>query len=172
MSDLVKILKEVIDESTSTISHLNDYAFEIGIISDHTTRKKSKRKSKLKLKKSKDITNAELMFIHEHGSKLKHIPKRPVLGMTLNYAKTYLLPKEIPRLIDNCIDKHWDINTLEKELKKIAIKLQNYARWIIYQSDKLAPNKKSTIRAKKSDRPLLNTGQLARSITCRVVKIK
>ena len=51
--------------------------------------------------------------------------------------------------------------------------MENYARDIIYLNDgRLAPNTPKTIKGKKEigNHPLFRTGQLARSISCRLVK--
>ena len=81
---------------------------------------------------------------------------------------------------------------MSKELQKFCLELENYARDIIYSNDgRLAPNSES-VAAKKREKairnartvadrqaamqdsgnhPLFDTGQLARSITCQLVKI-
>lgn len=143
---------------------LPNYVIEIGVLSTET-----KRKEVVKV----GLTNAELMFIHENGSALRHIPARPVLKMTFDWAKSSDL---IPKTIANCIGAYIATNSLDavdKEMNKFCLKLQNYARQIIYKNDgRLAPNAPSTIARKGDNHPLFDTGQLARSITCRAVRIK
>ena len=151
------------------LRELKNYYFEIGV--PEVTRKNEG---------SSGVTNAQLMFIHENGSPLRNIPSRPVLQMTIEYAKANILPK----LIDNCINAILNgksMNDVELILNKAAIKIQKYARQLIYSNDgRLAANAISTQRAKgmKVDKtgntlinhPLFDTGQLARSIICRVSK--
>ena len=112
------------------------------------------------------------MFIHENGSPLRNIPARPVLQMTLDYANKNLVEPTVDKCVKIILDNGPDEALVERELNKLAIKLENYARKIIYSNDgRLAPNAPSVAARKKGgNHPLFNTGQLARSITCRVVK--
>lgn len=149
-----------VNSLTKSLSVLSDYRFEIGIFTS-----KSKRKVLV------GVTNAELMFIHENGSPLRNIPSRPVLQMTLQYASANLLPKTVNKCIDLVLAGYSE-DDIKRELDKLAIQIENYARKIIYSNDgRLAPNAPSTIARKGDNHPLFDTGQLARSITCRVIKI-
>lgn len=149
-----------VNSLTKSLSMLSDYRFEIGVFTS-----KSKRKVLV------GVTNAELMFIHENGSPLRNIPSRPVLELTLQYANSNLLSKTVSKCIDLILAGYSE-DDVKRELEKMAIRMENYARHIIYSKDpRLAPNAPSTIARKGSDVPLLDTGQLARSITCRVIKI-
>ena len=151
-------MKEIYD----AVKKLPEYQIEIGVISIH-----SKRKEKVRI----GLTNAELMFIHENGSPLQHIPARPVLDMTIRYANQNLLPRTLDKCITEYI-KNFDESAIEKELNKLCIRMENYARHIIYDNDgRLAPNSPRVAASKGGNHPLFNTGQLARSITCRLVKI-
>lgn len=139
-----------------------DYEIEIGVVSKDTGRKEVVKVG---------ITNAELMFIHENGSPLRSIPARPVLQMTLEYTQQNLLDKTLDKIYDGMFYKDWVGADVEKELNKMCMKMENYARDIIYSNDgRLIPNAPSVAKAKKGNHPLFDTGQLARSITCRVVK--
>ena len=152
-------MKEIYD----AVKKLPEYQIEIGVISIH-----SKRKEKVRI----GLTNAELMFIHENGSPLRHIPARPVLQMTLDYANRELLQPTIAKCIDAFLDSGLKESAIERELNKLCIQMENYAREIIYSNDgRLAPNAPSVAAKKKGNHPLFDTGQLARSITCRLVKI-
>lgn len=152
-------MKEIYD----AVKKLPEYQIEIGVISVH-----SKRKEKVRI----GLTNAELMFIHENGSPLRHIPARPVLQMTLDYANRELLQPTIVKCIDAFLDSGLKESAIEQELKKLCIRMENYAREIIYSNDgRLAPNAPSVAAKKKGNHPLFDTGQLARSITCQLVKI-
>ena len=161
MDDIQQILEEAYKNVLDAYNSINDYKIEIGVISSNTNRKE---------KFNVGITNAELMFIHENGSPIRNLPSRPVLQLTLQYTINSLLPQTLKRIEEGCFKHSWTKNDVELELKKMCIRMQNYAKNIIYRSDLLAPNKPTTIKAKGSDRPLLDTGQLARSITCRLIK--
>lgn len=162
-------VSDVLDEQLNTIKNINDYAIEIGVISGKT-------KEKVRV----GITNAELMYIHENGSPLKHLPARPVLDMTIKYTQSTLLGSTLDTCLDGVINKDWTENDVEKELSRMCIKMENYARDIIYLNDgRLAANAPSTQAAKGKrskdkkpyNHPLFDTSQLARSITCRLVRL-
>lgn len=143
---------------------LGPYYVEIGVISGKS---KNSRKETAKM----GVTNADLMFIHENGSHVNNIPKRPVLQMTIDYAKKELLPEYIYKACSNYISSGFKREAFEKPLKQMCIKMEGYARDIIYSNDgRLTPNAPSTIRKKGDNHPLFDTGQLARSITCRLVQ--
>lgn len=140
---------------------LPEYIIEIGVISIH-----SKRKEKVRV----GVTNAEIMFIHENGSALRRIPARPVLQMTLDYTNANLLKTTLDKAIDAYLASNFDEKKIEDELKKMCIRMENYAREIIYSNDgRLAPNAPSVAIPKGGNHPLFNTGQLARSITCQLI---
>ena len=140
---------------------LGEYYIQIGVISAET-----KRKTIIDV----GLTNAELMYIHENGSAFNNLPARPVLEKTIKYAKTTLLDKTLKNCIDG-ITHGWDRQQIEDELNKLCMRMQNYARKGMLRNELgLAPNKPSTIKRKGSDVPLVDTGQLARSITCQLVR--
>lgn len=152
-------MNNLFNEILKEFEKLPSYDLELGVISSNSSRKNEE-----------GITNAELMFIHENGSPLQHIPARPILDITINYTDKQLLEK----IIDNSIiafSKNFDKNDFKKELDKNAIRIENIARKIIYSNEGiLAANSPSVAKAKGGNHPLFDTGQLARSITCRVVE--
>lgn len=153
-------VKTALSKWASQFNVISKFRLEIGVFTG-----KSHRKVQV------GITNAELMFIHENGSPLRNIPARPVLQMTLDYANKNLVEPTVDKCVKIILDNGPNEAMIEQELNKLAIKLENYARKIIYLNDgRLAPNAPSVAKAKGGNHPLFNTGQLARSITCRVVK--
>ena len=147
------------------------YYIEIGVFVENGKRKKDAKKSKSSDTVKLGINNAELMYIHENGSPLNHIPKRPVLKMTIDYAKKYLLKDTLAKAVKSYVENGFDLKAYERELTKMCLKMENYARDIIYSNDgRLAPNTPNVARRKGGNHPLFDTGQLARSITCRLVK--
>lgn len=160
----ISVDKAIDNVSTAIVEayeSVNDYVIEIGVVSGKSHRQITA-----------DITNAELMFIHEHGSPLRGLPARPVLELSIREAVKTYVPQTMSKIEDGCFNKGWTKEQVRIELEKMCLRMQTYARQIIYKSNLLAANKPSTIKAKGSDRPLLNTGQLARSITCRLSRIK
>lgn len=157
-------MTDIFDSLKSDMSKLEHYTFELGIFED-TTRRNDKVTVGI------GLTNAEILFINENGSPVRHIPARPVLKYTIEYAQKNIFPQTLNKCIDLILNGQSD--KVELELNKSALKVEKYARKMIYDYDsRFAPNAASTIAAKKNtDHPLFNTGQLARSIHCRVVKI-
>ena len=137
------------------------YQIEIGVISDHKERKEE------------GVTNAELMYIHEKGSPLHHIPSRPVLELTLKHTEDELLEKTIGNVFKNYIESNFNLKEIDNTLNKLCMRMENYAREIIYSNDgRLVPNSPAVSAAKGGNHPLFDTGQLARSITCRLNILK
>lgn len=159
MSNIIKRL----ETEKHLLSSLSNYIILIGVVSANT-----KRKTKLA---SVGLTNAELMFIHENGSPFKHIPARPVLEMTIKWA----VEEEFDKTLDACVEgilSGWSQNDVETELNKLCLRMERYARHIIYDNDgRLAPNSPVVAARKKQNHPLFDTGQLARSITCTLSKV-
>ena len=145
------------------LDSLSEYVILIGVVQKDTTRKKAVA--------SVGLTNAELMFIHENGSPIRHIPARPVLEMTIKYAADEMFDEVINTCVEGILDG-WTQTDVEKELKKMCMRMEIYARKIIYDNDgRLAPNAPSVAAKKKGNHPLFDTGQLARSITCELSKV-
>ncbi len=174
-------LEEQIVEDLKKIT-FNNYKIELGVISGV-----SKKREKTKIEKETGITNADLLFIHENGTLNDRIPRRPVLEMAIKYARENLLDDVLDECYDGVINKGWTEKEVERELNILCIKIQDYARDIIYLNDgRLVPNAPSTAKAKwkkepghkKSEKwqwpdgnhPLFDTGQLARSIVCKLTK--
>ena len=90
--------------------------------------------------------------------------------MTIDWAKTQLnkvMSEAVSAFFKSGEDAYKTV------LDKFALKMEKYARQIIYSNDgRLAPNAPSTIKKKGDNHPLFDTGQLARSITCQVVKVR
>ena len=154
------------------INELSNYYIEIGVFSAETNRKE---KVKLNLNGSienEGVTNAQLMYIHEKGSPIRNIPRRPVLEMTLDWVKkNNLITTTVTKALAKYIQSNFKENLFETYLERLCVRMENYAKNIIYSNDgRLAPNSPTTIKRKGSDAPLLDTGQLARSITCRLLK--
>lgn len=163
MDDLEKELKKTFEEATKAYRSVNDYIIEIGVVEEKTKRKKTKKKLAIV-----GITNAQLMFIHENGSPLKHIPARPVLQYTIQDTIKTLLPTTLNRIEDGCFNHNWTKADVKLELEKMCIRMQSIARRIIFRSNRLEKDSPGTIKAKGSAQPLVDTGQLGRSITCQL----
>lgn len=156
-------LEELVDDFKKAVDSLGQYAIEVGVFTAQEGRKET-----VKL----GVTNSELMFIHENGSPLQHIPSRPVLQMTIDYTNENLLNRAIDKALTAYFESNFNRKIWEDELNKLCMRMQTYARKIIYSNDgRLAPNSPRTIAAKGDNHPLFDTGQLAHSITCKLVRL-
>lgn len=148
------------EKESELIESLSKYSIEIGVISEDTGRKETV---------SYGITNAELMQIHENGSPTKNIPARPVLDLTIMWTEQHLIKRVLDSIIEGVFEKDWGKVEIERELSRMCIRMENHAREIIYDNDgTLAPNSPRVAKRKKGNHPLFDTGQLARSITCKL----
>lgn len=148
------------EKESELIESLSKYSIEIGVISEDTGRKETV---------SYGITNAELMQIHENGSPTKNIPARPVLDLTIMWTEQHLIKRVLDSIIEGVFEKDWGKVEIERELSRMCIRMENHAREIIYDNDgTLAPNSPQVAKRKKGNHPLFDTGQLARSITCKL----
>ena len=107
------------------------------------------------------INNAELAFVMENGSPIKNIPPRPFLKPSIQNSKKQFAPH-----LANAAEAilAGDTNLAEKELNKAGAIAANGAKRYILEGDNLTPDSPATIARKKSDRPLVDTSQLVRSI--------
>ena len=172
---------------------LSNYVIELGVISGIS----EERRDMVQI----GVTNADLMFIHEYGSPVNNVPPRPVLQMAIDYTREELLDKYLDKAIDaylknfNIKDFENVINRLCNAIQRYAKKiiydndgrLKENAPSTAYQKGKKALKDNSDLRREynkietKSGRrkfieeqgnhPLFDTGNLARSIVCRLRKI-
>ena len=159
----MKEIEEQLQEQNNLFKSLEKYRIRIGVVSEDSQRKSTDI--------SLGITNSQLMFIHENGSPINNIPERPVLKMTISYARQNLIPHVLNKITNGILNENWKENNIELELKKLCSRMEDYARDIIYSNDgRLVPNSPLVAKRKKGNHPLFDTGQLARSITCQLQK--
>lgn len=166
------------EKESELIESLSKYSIEIGVISEDTGREENKQENDEDDTKQKDtkketvsygVTNAELMQIHENGSPTKNIPARPVLDLTIMWTEKRLIKRVLNNIIEGVFEKNWGKVEIERELSRMCIRMENHAREIIYDNDgTLEPNSPQVAERKKGNHPLFDTGQLAKSITCKL----
>lgn len=145
----------------------------------------------------KDITNAELAYIHTHGirkrsmilemdeemdrgtpyskayelyirahgSPLWRAPPRPIIEPAIEDPENKkIIAENLKKAAQAALDE--DRNQALIELKKAGITAQNVVRdWFTNPKNNWAPNSPFTVERKGSDRPLVDTGELRKSIT-------
>jgi hypothetical protein len=117
-------------------------------------------------------TNAELTYIHTHGSPARGIPARPIIEPSLE------APDNKAAITEDL--KQAGLSALngkpkdaEKFLKIAGMDAVNRIRaWFTDARNQWAPNAPSTIRRKGSSRPLIDTSELRKAMTWVLVKVK
>ena len=111
------------------------------------------------------INNASLLYLHTHGSALQNIPARPVIEPAINAPDNKAMITEQLTLAAKLM-LEGNYAQASNQFKTVGILAQNIVRgWFFDPRNNWAPNSPSTIAAKGSDRPLIDTGILHGSIT-------
>lgn len=114
------------------------------------------------------LTNAELGVIHEFGSATRNIPPRSFLRMPIETKGKEIVQllagKETRELIKKgeLLSVFTLLGIKGEEIVQRAFETKGFGQW--------PPNKPATVDRKGSSAPLIDTGQLRRSITSDVVK--
>lgn len=138
-------------ELAAALNKLKRSEVLVGIPADHTARK------------DEPINNASLLFIHSRGSQLQNIPPRPVLEPAIEANKNLIAP-ELGQAAQAVFEQRPE--EAREHLERAGTLGANAAkRWFDDARNNWAPNAPSTIAAKGSDKPLIDTGQLRRAIT-------
>ena len=132
------------------------------------------------------VTNAELLYIHTYGSPINNIPARPVLEAAIEHDKD-----QISKLLQDATDAalSGSIDGVHGKLEEAGTQGANLARaWFTNPANHWAKNADITVdggwmknkvsgrpfkvKGKGSDRPLIDTGEMRKSITYKVKRTK
>lgn len=103
------------------------------------------------------------MWILEHGSPGYRIPPRPIIEPAI-MSKSDSINKMLSEALKSFLQG--DFEAGERKLKSTGMYAQNIVRgWFTKPENNWAPNAESTIKSKGSSRPLIDTGDLRKSIT-------
>ena len=113
-------------------------------------------------------TNAESLFIHTNGSPIKNIPSRPVIEPALKNDKD-----RISKMMNKAAQLFLKGEKREAidQLRKVGIRGEKVCRaWFVNPENGWPPNSPAVQAAKikkgaNNPRPLINTGELRKSIT-------
>lgn len=106
-------------------------------------------------------SQAHELYVHEHGSPLWHSPPRPILEPAIENSKD-----QVAELMKDAVGVALNGEDITPALNKVGMQGQNIARgWFTNPSNKWAPNSEDTIKRKSSDNPLIDKGELRKSIT-------
>lgn len=106
------------------------------------------------------INNAYLLAIHEHGTIDGRIPARPLIEPVVNQEQTYI-NKSILDYLKLVSEKK--LESANQRLDMLAIYLEG-ALVDYFDNNNWVPNAPITIARKGSAKPLIDTGDLRRSI--------
>lgn len=107
-----------------------------------------------------DGRNAEIALIHEYGAPGANIPARPFLSQTFERRRDELaaLQAKLTRaLLEGKIDER-------RAMGLLGAWAAGAIKATITRDGEFAPLKPATIKRKKSDKPLIETGQLVGAI--------
>jgi len=108
------------------------------------------------------INNAELAYIQSNGSPLKNIPARPILEPVIKKNEKMISSRFHALATKSLNDPTVNIND---ELSKIGMIVRDKVKDNFTNPDNgWAPNSPATIAAKGSNKPLIDTGSLRKSI--------
>lgn len=114
------------------------------------------------------VTNAQLLFIHTNGSPVNHIPARPVIEPAIRKDKnrlTKMLEKAAVLALSG------DKSGFEKQMELTGMRGQNVSRAYFVDPENGWPPNSLSVQARKkakgstNPRPLIDTGELRKSIT-------
>ncbi len=106
---------------------------------------------------------AHSLYVQTHGSPAYSIPARPVLQPAIKDSRS-AIGKQIAGAYRAAM--HGDMAGAERGLELAGMVAQNAARaWFENPKNKWPPNSARTIKAKGSDSPLIDTGEMRKSIT-------
>lgn len=157
----------------ANVESLSRAAVYVGIPASGSSRRQAVRRLGLSTKSRKSdslagaiagqINNAELLFIQSKGSPLRGIPARPVLEPAIE-ANTATLEPFAREVIRNTLLGNRP-ETL-RSLNRLGMAGRNAARrWFFDSRNGWQKNAASTIAAKGSKRPLIDTGAMRAAIT-------
>lgn len=149
----VKLIKQIdkMGELMKSLEELKKKSVLVGIPEEKATRPELGEK----------INNAELAYIHTNGSPIRNIPARPFIEPGIE-SKKEQIGEKFGQAIKNGLTGKDPI----PELEKAGMIGQNAARgWFTNPANNWPPNSPKTIAKKGSNKPLIDTAEMRKSIT-------
>jgi hypothetical protein len=135
---------------------------ELLYIHTHGVRRKAMREEmNPKIEAGMKYSKAYQLFIQSNGSPLWHSPPRPVIEPAIQFHKD-IIAKQLRKVLEVALNG----GNPDQELHKVGMLGQNIVRdWFTNPSNGWPANAESTVQMKGSDRPLIDQGELRKSIT-------
>jgi len=106
---------------------------------------------------------ARELYVRSRGSMAFSIPPRPIIEPAIENNENQIIPELRAAAEDQLASNHAGA---VRNMKRAGMAGQNAAKgWFFDPRNQWPPNKPSTIARKKSDKPLIDTGQLRAAIT-------
>ncbi len=131
-------------------------------IHTHGVRPNNVRKDmQAEIDKGTKYSTALQMYIHEHGSFAYQVPPRPIIEPAIENSK-----EDISELLSNAAEQAANGGDVNEALKEVGQEARDDVKdWFTNPKSGWPANASSTIKAKGSDKPLIDTAQLRKSIT-------
>ena len=127
-----------------------------------------KKIKKLKNRNINNLTNAQKLFINSRGSPATGMPARPVLEPAIQDKFDKISEKIREGAIKGL---EGDMEGFREDYEMAGLMAQTASiNWFDNPKNNWAPNAERTIKAKGSDSPLIDTGEMRKAITYAVVK--
>lgn len=136
---------------------------ELVYIHTHGIRKKSMiEEMNANMERGMKYSKAYELYIHSHGSPLWHSPPRPIIEPAIEANKDKIA-RAFAKVYKAKADG--DNEEAKQAMIRTGLTAQNVARgWFTDPRNNWAPNSPRTIAMKGSERPLIDTGELRKSI--------
>lgn len=136
---------------------------ELLYIHTHGTRRKAMRKEMQEgMDRGLKYSEAFSLYIQSHGSPLWHSPPRPVLEPAIK-ANKEKIALQFSKIVKAAADGNAD--AMERAITNTGTTAQNACQaWFNDPRNGWAPNDPKTIKKKKSENPLINSGELRKHI--------
>jgi hypothetical protein len=142
----------------ASLKELKSVRVFVGVPEEDTQRKLGDAKHP----HNQDVTSAQLVYIHTHGSPLKGIPARPIIELAIEADKANIVAELKDAGVASLAGKKQEAMLY---FRRAGQEAENFVRgWFFDARNNWAPNKPATIARKGSDRPLIDTGELRKSI--------
>ena len=113
------------------------------------------------INKGKKYSVALQMYIHEHGSFAYQVPARPIIEPAIENSQ-----KDIGELLGRAAKAATEGKDTQQALEDVGQEAQqDVQNWFTDPKNGWAANSPTTVKAKGSDKPLIDTGALRDAIT-------
>lgn len=158
------VLVGIPEETSSEPERINNA--ELAYIHTHGIRKREMiEEMGNEMNKGTKYSKAYKLYVQSNGSPLWQAPPRPIIEPAIEDAENNkAISEELKKAIKEALNG--DSIAAKKQLEKAGMLGQNVVRdWFTNPKNGWVPNSQKTIQRKGSENPLIDTGELRKSIT-------